>query len=40
MYRKEVSPMKIAMWMVVALFALLAAREMPEVRRYMKIRGM
>jgi hypothetical protein len=32
--------MKIAMWVVVALFALLLAREMPEIRRYLKIRSM
>ena len=32
--------MRIAMWVVVALFALLLAREMPELRRYMKIRSM
>ena len=32
--------MKIAMWLVVALFALALAREMPDLRRYMKIRNM
>jgi uncharacterized protein DUF6893 len=37
---KEMSPMKIAMWVVVALFALVMAREMPELRRYLKIKSM
>ena len=37
---KEVSVMKVAMWVLVALFALLMAREVPELRRYMKIRSM
>ena len=32
--------MKIAMWVMVALFALVLAREVPELRRYMKIRSM
>jgi uncharacterized protein DUF6893 len=37
---KEMNPMKIAMWVVVALFALVMAREMPELRRYLKIKSM
>jgi hypothetical protein len=37
---KGVSVMKIALWVVVALFALMMAREVPELRRYMKIRSM
>ena len=32
--------MKIAMWVMVALFAVLLAREMPDIRRYLKIRSM
>ena len=32
--------MKVAMWVVVALFALLLAREIPDIRRYLKIRSM
>ena len=32
--------MKVAMWMMVALFAVLLAWEMPEIRRYLKIRSM
>jgi hypothetical protein len=32
--------MKIALWLVVGLFALLLARQLPELRRYLKIRNM
>ena len=32
--------MKVVMWVVVALFALLLARERPDIRRYLKIRSM
>lgn len=32
--------MKVATWVVVALFALLLAREIPDIRRYLKIRSM
>ena len=32
--------MRVAIWLVVGLFALLLAREMPELRRYMKIKNM
>jgi hypothetical protein len=34
------SPLKVTMWVVAALFALLFARELPELRRYLKIRNM
>ena len=32
--------MRVAMWVAVAVVALIVARELPELRRYMKIKSM
>ena len=33
-------PSRIALWLVLALFAFLFAKELPDLRRYLRIRSM